>query len=56
MCTKLDRLVTNLGLKSNLKTYNVPVADLPEIAGRALGGRDGPEFDRVVKLLEGLYA
>ena len=52
---RLDRLVTILGLKSNLKTYNVPVADLPEIAGRALGSQDGPEFAKVVKLLEGLY-
>lgn len=49
------RLVTRLGLKSNLTDYKVPVADLPKIAGGALGTQDGPDFLKVVKILEGLY-
>lgn len=49
------RLVTRLGLKSNLAEYKVPRADLPKIAGGALGGTDGPDFPKVMKVLEGLY-
>ena len=44
-----------LGLKSDLAEYKVPRADLPNIAGGALGGKDAPDFPRVVQLLEGLY-
>lgn len=49
------RLVTNLGLKSDLASYKVPTADLPKIAGGALGGIDSPDFPKVIKLLESLY-
>jgi len=51
----IDELVTRLGLKSNLAEYKVPTSDFPKIAGGALGGMDGPDFPKVVKLLEGLH-
>lgn len=51
----MNRLVVSLGLKSNLAEYNVPISDLPKIAGSAIGGTEGPDFPKVVKLLEGLY-
>jgi hypothetical protein len=56
LCGPPSRLVTRLGLKSNLTEYKVPTTDLPKIAGGALGGTDGPEFPKVVKMLEGLFA
>jgi alcohol dehydrogenase class IV len=55
VASEIDGLVTRLGLKSNLTDYKVPIADLPKIAGGAIGGQDGPDFPKVVKLLEGLY-
>jgi hypothetical protein len=42
-------------LKSNLAEYKVPVSDLPKIAGGALGGTDGFDFPKVVRLMEGLH-
>ncbi|KAI0029982.1 alcohol dehydrogenase IV [Vararia minispora EC-137] len=50
----IDRLVTDLGLKSNLDQYSVPRTDVPKIAELALGGQTKDFFD-VVALLEGLY-
>lgn len=44
-----------LGLKSTLTEYNVPREDAPEIVELALGGKDRPQYRRVVQLLEGLY-
>jgi hypothetical protein len=38
-------------LKSDLAKYNVPITDVPKIAG----GKDAPDFLKIVKLLEGLY-
>ncbi|KAI0958293.1 hypothetical protein AcV7_004150 [Taiwanofungus camphoratus] len=51
----IDGLVTNLGLKSNLQDYNVPRADVPNIAELSVGSKDDPTYPKVVKLLEGLY-
>ena len=48
------RLVTNLGLKSDLDVYGVPREDLPTIAERALGGKTEIHGD-VVAFLEKLY-
>ena len=45
----------DLGLKSNLDDYNVPRADLRKIAVLALGNKDDPNVDNVVRLLQGLY-
>jgi alcohol dehydrogenase class IV len=55
VASEIDGLVVSLGLKSNLAEYNVPISDLPKIAGSAIGGTEGPDFPKVVKLLEGLY-
>jgi len=55
LAAEINGLVTRLGLKSNLAEYKVPTSDLPKIAGGALGRTDGPDFPKVVKLLEGLY-
>jgi len=55
VASEIDGLVLSLGLKSNLAEYKVPIADLPKIASGAMGGNDGPDFPKVVKLLEGLY-
>lgn len=55
LSSEIGKLVNDLGLKSDLKTLNVPREDIPKIAGGALGGQDKPEFGKVVKLLEGLY-
>ncbi|GBE81569.1 alcohol dehydrogenase IV [Sparassis latifolia] len=51
----IDKLVVDLGLKSNLEEYKVPPADVPKIAELAVGSRDDPTYPKAVKLLEGLY-
>lgn len=50
-----QRLVTQLGLHTNLAECNVPPEDVPEIAAKALGSKDHPDFPLVVRVLEGLY-
>lgn len=57
----IEHLVIELGLKSDLKAYNVPREDLSKIAEGALGGATGegkedPRFEGVVKILEGLHS
>jgi hypothetical protein len=49
------RLVDNLGLKSTLTEYKVPKEDAPKVAEQSLGGKDRPEFNEIVQLLEKLY-
>lgn len=49
------RLVIDLDLKTDLAAYNVPTADLPDIASKALGSPDHPHFALVVKVLEGIH-
>ncbi|KAH9944707.1 iron-containing alcohol dehydrogenase [Amylocystis lapponica] len=51
----IDSLVVSLGLKSNLEEYKVPRGDLPKIAELALGRKDDPAYEQVVKILEGIY-
>lgn len=51
-----DSLVVSLGLKSDLTEYKVPIKDLPKIVEKALGTSDVPEFEPIVRLMEGLYA
>jgi len=53
--TLIRTLVDDLGLKSTLRDYNVPKADLPDIAARASGSVDHPEVVKVVTLLDSLY-
>lgn len=50
-----DRLVNDLGLKTDLAYYKVPKEDAGQIASLALGGTDSEYYDDVVKLLLGLY-
>lgn len=49
------RLVIDLDLKTDLAAYNVPTADLPDIASKALGSPDHPHFALVVKVLESIH-
>ncbi|KNZ72832.1 NAD-dependent methanol dehydrogenase [Termitomyces sp. J132] len=51
----IHRLVSDLGLQSNLAQYNVPHADLHKIAGGALGSQDDPNLPQVVEMLKNLY-
>ncbi|KAL5528036.1 hypothetical protein ACEPAF_7172 [Sanghuangporus sanghuang] len=57
----IEHLVIVLGLKTDLKAYNVPREDLQKIAEGALSGGMGqgkidPRFESVVKILEDLYS
>jgi alcohol dehydrogenase class IV len=49
------RLVDDLGLTSTLTEYKVPKEDVPQIAELALGKKDTPSFEPVVRMLEAMY-
>jgi len=49
------RLISDLGLQSNLTEYRVPKEDALDIATRAVGGSDNPLLPQVVKLVQNLY-
>ncbi|KZT26790.1 alcohol dehydrogenase IV [Neolentinus lepideus HHB14362 ss-1] len=51
----INKLVTDLGLKSSLVQYNIPKEDIPDIVERAMGTKEDPTYQKVVKLLEGIY-
>ncbi|KZS86907.1 alcohol dehydrogenase IV [Sistotremastrum niveocremeum HHB9708] len=51
----IDKLVAELGLKTNLEEQNVPRADAESIAAQAIGGKDGPEYPHVVDLVKSLW-
>ncbi|KAH8119644.1 alcohol dehydrogenase IV [Phellopilus nigrolimitatus] len=55
LSSEIDKLVTQLGLKTDLAACGVPVEDLSMIAEQALGSRDDARFPAVCGLLEGLY-
>ncbi|EIW63198.1 iron-containing alcohol dehydrogenase [Trametes versicolor FP-101664 SS1] len=55
LSAEIYSLVEGLGLRSTLTEYNVPRADLPEIAQLALGSKEDPAQPKVVALLEALY-
>jgi hypothetical protein len=50
-----QRLVLDLGLKTDLAYYKVPTADIPSIAEKAMGGKDDPSYPKVIQILESLY-
>jgi alcohol dehydrogenase class IV len=52
----IAKLVADLGLRSDLAGYNVPVEDLPKIAELTLGSTDEPAFGAILLLLQGVYA
>lgn len=49
------RLIFNLGLQTNLTKYKVPKEDIPGIAERSVGSKEGVVYERVVKIVESLY-
>ena len=51
------RLVTDLGLHTNLASNGVPREDLPRIAEQAIGNLKDPryKYDDLVKILESIY-
>ncbi|KAJ3724587.1 alcohol dehydrogenase IV [Lentinula raphanica] len=51
----IQQLVTDLGLSSTLREYNVPREDITVIATNTLGTETHALYPQVVKLLEGLY-
>lgn len=53
--TPYERLVTQLGLASTLTEYKVPKDDIPVIVAKVVGSKEGDAFQKVVKLLNGLY-
>jgi alcohol dehydrogenase class IV len=48
-------LIHDLGLTSTLTEYKVPKEDVPQIAELALGKKDTPAFEPVVRMLEAMY-
>ncbi|THH09439.1 hypothetical protein EW145_g2009 [Phellinidium pouzarii] len=55
LSSEIDRLVDQLGLKTDLAAGGVPRADVPGIAALALGSEENAHFEKVKLLLEGLY-
>ncbi|KAK0185847.1 alcohol dehydrogenase IV [Armillaria mellea] len=48
-------LVSSLGLAYDLAFYKVPKEDVEKIAGQALGSKEDPAYDKVIRILESLY-
>ncbi|KIM69257.1 hypothetical protein SCLCIDRAFT_104102 [Scleroderma citrinum Foug A] len=51
----ISELVVNLGLRSDLASYDVPKQDLTKITQLTLGSAEDPLYQRVVELLESIY-
>ncbi|EON66042.1 hypothetical protein W97_05285 [Coniosporium apollinis CBS 100218] len=49
------KLVDSLGLKTNLKEYNVGDDQVTVIANRATGAKEGELYDKVLELVRNLY-
>jgi hypothetical protein len=48
-------LIDDLGLKTTLTEYKVPKGDIPLIVERTIGTKEGVLYDKIVKIVEGLY-
>ena len=60
MAHAIERLVEQLGLKTDLKAWGVPRGDLGKIAEGALEapvgrGKEDERFGSVLRILEGMY-
>ena len=54
--SRINDLVATLHLRQNLTEIKVGKDQIPIIVGRATGGKtEGPLFDAVAQLVEGLY-
>lgn len=52
---KILQLVKDLGIKKTLKDYNVGADQAPIIVERASRLKEGPQFERILELVKGLY-
>jgi len=55
LSSQITQLIDTLGLTTNLNKYNVPKEDIPSIIEQTIGTRTGDMYDRLVKLVEGLF-
>ncbi|PAV19863.1 alcohol dehydrogenase IV [Pyrrhoderma noxium] len=57
LSSEIEKLVTDLGLHTNLASNGVPREDLPRIAEQAIGNLKDPRYkhDDLVKILESIY-